>query len=316
MRIFRISTVACMVLLGVLFQCKEEESPFMPSKEAAYQLADSLNNLENPFHYVKNVVAIIDNDIYYFHKLDEAPQRLTNTPADTKTDIKLSADRSLIAYLNKNGNPVIVRADNGSLVETLSQYNYINQMDWAKDRNTLYMLTDNKVVFHGETLTVTQPLLGHPWDDVKSFSMNSKGDQGYFIKHYGTSSYRLEYRSSTKGITKTYTGFDGDLYDYIDFFNDEGDFLIGHYDYLGNGIESVAVILNYEFFPRYQQEYVPMSTPVFNASHEILIYGTIESASYHRIKAVFMGDIDFDGTDPIQTLDYVSKTPIYLDWVQ
>src|SRR4051812_21980407 len=83
------------------------ESPFI-SKEEALRILDSINVARDPFHAVKNVVAIIDNDIYYFNRLDSLPRKLTNTPEQQKTHVNLSPDKTEIAYLNENGSPVII----------------------------------------------------------------------------------------------------------------------------------------------------------------------------------------------------------------
>lgn len=319
MRLPVLKAAAMLVNVALIAACSD--SPFMSQQEAEDQVTD-INTSRDPFHAVENVVAIINNDIYYFKTLDSTPEQLTNTPDVGKTDVKLSYDRTRIAYLNANGNPVIIRADNGELIETLTQDSFIHQMDWAKDRLTLYMLIDGEVVFHGNPLTVEQPVTVHPWDAVHSFSMNSVGDQGYFIAQYDDPfPEKLNFYSQTAIIDQEYPSVDGEFYDYIDFYDNQGNFLLGYKDSFDNSLERIICIQNYEFWPAYQWDYEKMNTPQFNAEHEILIYGTMESSNNHSIMAVYLGDTYYESYGIYDRLiklleAHQSSTPIYLDWVQ
>jgi len=310
--------VVSILILSLVNGCTDE-SPFL-SKAEAYELSNELNLNRDPFHKVKNFAAIINNDVYYFHRLDSVPKRLTNSPSAVKTNIKLSFDKKQIAYLNGAGHPVIIRTDNGQILQTLTQFSFIDQMDWAKDRLTLYMLSDNVVNFYGESIEIIQPVINHPWDEVKSFSMNSIGDQGYYKRNYGDFFKRLKYHSTVKGIDEEYLNFEGDLYDYIDFYDNNGNFLIGSYDAFQDGIGKVVCVQNYDFFPAYEWDAEPMNTPEFNAELEILLYGTMEE-NVHKIKGVYLGTSAYPSQGYYDILtnvveDYPSTTPIYLDWVQ
>ena len=304
----------------VLFTaCSKDESPFLTKEQAEKEIKD-INTSRDPFHYVNDVVAIINNDIYYFSSLDSLPKRLTNTPSAVKTQVKLSHDKSQIAYINAAGNPVIIHADNGATITTLTQYNYIDQMDWAKDRLTLYMLSGNQVSFYGNAPVIQQPEITHPYDDVKSFSMNALGDQGYYIKNYGDFWAHMEYHSTSKGMDTQYTNFDGDIYDYVDFYDNRGNFLVGITDSYSGGMEKIACIQNYQFYPAYTWDDELMNTPTFNASTEVLLYGTLESTPY-KLKAVYLGTDLYQSSGSYDVLskvldDYPSSTKIYVDWVQ
>jgi hypothetical protein len=317
MKISNKSRLVVAVLIVLSSGCKEE-SPFLSKKEATKIIAD-LNRSRDPFHPIKNVVAVINNDVYYFKRLDSVPRRVTATPNVIKTNVKLSFDKTQIAYLNQIGSPVVIRADNGQLVRSLTQYSYIDQMDWAKDRLTLYMLYDKKVVFYGTPLTVIQPFINHPYDEVKSFSMNGIGDQGYFIKFAGNYFNNLMYQSTVKKITEKLT-FNGGISDYIDFYDNNGNFLIGYNDPFEDGFASIACIQDYSFFPAYSWDDERMNTPEFSAEHEVLLYGTMEG-SIHYVKAVYLGKSAYQNnglqdilTKVIET--YPSSTQVYLDWVR
>jgi hypothetical protein len=312
------SKVIAAALIIVLWSGCKEESPFISKKEAT-EIIDALNISRDPFHPIKNVVAILNNDVYYFKRLDSIPKRLTSTPTAIKTNIKLSFDKTQIAYINQAGNPVIIRADNGQVLQTLTQYSYIDQMDWAKDRLTLYMLSNRKVVFYGAPLTVIQPASTNPFDEVKSFSMNSLGDQGYFIKNYGEFFRRLKYHSTVKSIDEELS-FNGDTYDYIDFYDNKGNFLVGYNDPFADGIATIVCVQDYKFYPAYSWSGELMSTPEFKAEQEVLLYGTMGS-NIHYIKAVYLGTSAYQSTGSQDILNkvienYPSTTQIYLDWAQ
>ncbi|CAN0342278.1 unnamed protein product, partial [Phaeothamnion confervicola] len=288
MRSSFIKTIIMIGAIGIFAAC--EDSPFL-TKQEAETIVDQLNTSRDPFHAVENVVAIINNDIYYFNTLDGKPRQLTDTPDAVKTEVKLSFDHSQIAYLNANGNPVIIQADNGEHITTLTQYSFIQQMDWAKDQLTLYMLIDNEIEVYGTALEVIQPTLLHPFDDVESFSMNSIGDQGYFIAHYGDPfPLKLNLYSEVAEIDEEYSGVDGKFYDFIDFYDNNGNFLLGYKDSFDNSLERIICVQNYGLFPAYEWDYEKMNTPQFNAEHEILIYGTMESSNNHVIIAYYLGE--------------------------
>jgi hypothetical protein len=296
-----------LIVLGCVALLSCSESPFL-SKEEALRLAEEINVSRDPFHAVKNVVAIIDNDIYYFNRLDTI-----------KTHVKLSPDKTEIAYLNKNGNPVIIGASDGELIATLTEFNYITQMDWVKNSHTLYMLIGREVELYGDPVAFTQPESYHPWDDVSSFSMNSIGDQGYYIRRYNdTGGDKLEYHSTNKHLDEVYQNFDGLVYDYIDFYDDQGNFLLG-FSY-GEGVDRIVCVQNYNLWSAYEWDHESMQTPEFNATHEILLYGTIEGEE-HYVKGVYLGTKAYPSHGAYDRLtktlaDYPSTTHVYVDWVQ
>src|SRR4051812_38734483 len=112
-----IRVIYCITYLvaATLFSCSEE-SPFLSEKEAR-RIIKEANIARDPFHTVTHVAAIINNDIYYFARLDSVPKRLTFTPSLVKSHVKLSADKTQIVYLNDIGTPVIINAMNGTLVK-------------------------------------------------------------------------------------------------------------------------------------------------------------------------------------------------------
>jgi hypothetical protein len=304
-------SLSCAVLLTAC----SDNSPFL-SKEEATRLADKINQERDPFYAVKNIVAIIDNDIYYFDGLYSTPRKLTNTPSQQKTFVKLSSDRSKIAYINAVGNPVIISATNGQILETLTQYNYITQMDWVRNSATLFMLIGQEVVLHGAAISFDQPFISHPWDDVFSFSMNSVGDQAYAIQRYNDYGKKFEFQSSND--SQLYTMFNGR--DYVDFYDDNGNFLVGSRDRYSDAVEDIVCVQNYDSYTSYEWDYELMYTPEFNAEHEVLLYGVSDGSKYF-VKAVYLGTDAYEGHGLYDVLsktlaDYPSSKPVYVDWVQ
>ncbi len=319
MKISKLILLVCVALL-LIFRCTPDDTPFLSKAEAEKQI-EALNNSRDPFYSIRNVVAIINNDIYYFKRLDSIPKRLTNTATAVKTNVKLSYDRSRIAYLDQSNIPVIIRADNGQQIQKLSQYGYVSSIDWAKDRLTLYMLVDGKVVFNGTPLPVTQPI--GTWDQISSFSMNSIGDQAYYFNSPFYFTYTLKFLSSGQKIDDQFTSISSKRYDYVDFYDNKGNFLIGltesSYD---KRISQIACIQNYQFYEAYYWDDDDMYTPDFNSDLEVLIFGTY-SGSSNYIKCVYLGKKAYNSTSisPMDILrktitNYPSKSTIYLDWVQ
>jgi hypothetical protein len=294
------------------------ESPFL-SRNEAYEWVDLINKERDPIHKVTHVVATINNDIYYFKRLDSIARKITNSPAEAKTSVKLSYDKTFVAYVNKNHNPEIIRSDNGQLVQTLTQYSYPTQIGWLKDTNTLFILSDREVFFYGTPPPVSQPDIYHIYDEVSSFSMNSKGDQAYFIHYYNTSGYQLKFKSPDAGIDQSYTTIDGVVYDYIDFYDNNGSFLVAREDWFSDDqFASVICVQNYNFYPTYEYSDELMSSPVFHASSEVLVFSRSNEGHY-EIKAVYLGtDAYPPGVSDIfnKVLDnYTSTSPISLDLV-
>lgn len=316
----RLSLTAAAAVLYLLTVSCSEESPFM-TKEEASNLIEETNTARDPFHYITNVAAIINNDIYYFDRLDSIPRRLTNTPTEVKTYVKLSHDNSQIAYLDADAFPVIISASNGKLVETLTDYQYAPHFDWAKDRNTLYIIYNNEVHTHGEAMTVPQPKITYsfPWDNVLSYSMNAIGDHAYYVKEYAGGFYPvLSFYSESKNISKHGQNVGDRSYDYVDFYDNKGGMLVGWNDTYEGGIGRVACVKDYNFWPAYTWDYEAMRSPEFNGDLEVLLYGLVEEPPY-QIKAVYLGTDLYDQHGLYDVLSktfttFTSNTPIYLDW--
>ena len=304
------------VLTVVTMSTACSDSPFLTEEEAR-KAVDELIESRDSFYAVRNVVAVINNDIWYFDKLADPPRRVTFSPDETKTLVRLSFDHTRIAYLNDSEVPVIIRADDGAVLETLTGMTYTTDMDWLRDRNTLYILRNDQITFHGEAVEIIEPQLTHPWDRVYSFSMNSIGDQGYFKLTYGYAYPDLYFNSASKELSKV-THFE--RCNYIEFYGNAGNFLLGRSADKDTRMEYVFCLQNYNFWAAYEWDYEDMNTPTFNGELELLLYGILETKPY-RIKSVYLGEKNYVNHGLYDRLthvleEYPSNTPIYLDWVQ
>lgn len=299
------------------------ESPFV-SKETVEEVLAS----RNPFRHIRNIVATIENDIYYFEHIDSIPKRLTHTPVAKKSHVKLSKDKTKIVYLNSVGTPVVINAQTGALIETISNRSNVKQIGWTNDDHSIYMLVGKNVFIHGVPTTVTQPETYNQYDEVLSFSMNDRGDQAYYIKNAGLVSKKLKFDSQSQGIDTLITIFYGESFgaDYIDFHGNDGGFVVGYNAYNANDITRISCFNDYKFWPEFDWAGVEswvdeiMLSPTFDQDSEVVLFGNRKGSTY-SIKAVYLGTELYygDGQQDIKmkVLDkYTSTQPIYLDWRQ
>lgn len=303
---------------GLLLSCSE--SPFV-SKDVIEELIAFNKNKKNPFKDVKNVVATINNDIYFFSHIDSIPKRLTNSPLEKKTNVKLSFDLTRIVYLDENKIPVIIDSDNGQVLEILSEYSNVKQLGWINNDNSIFLLIGNSVIIYGEAVEVVQPEISYPSNEVLSFSMNDIGDQAYYIKSYGIyAGQKLKFDSEVNKIDTLISVLPNEVSgaDYINFYDDTGGFFVGYNDYTSNEIEHVSIFNDYFFWPFVDWYDDFIISPVFNSGHEVLIYG-YSNGNYNSIKAVYLGTENYDknSVEEIKTInidEYLSEYPIYVDW--
>jgi hypothetical protein len=126
-----------------------EKDPFV-SKDAIQHIRDSIASAKS----IQNICFIYNNDVYFLDAISNTPQRITNTPANTKTEVRISHNLQKIAYLNSAGNPEIINRS-GTVLNTLTSYSGIQQMDWSNNDSTLYMLSGDQFYYYG-------PVISHP----------------------------------------------------------------------------------------------------------------------------------------------------------
>ena len=195
---------------------------------------------------VNNVCYIYNNDVYFLDEMGKPTQRITNTPTNTKTEVRISHNLQKIAYLNSAGNPEIVNRQ-GIVLNTLTAFSNITQMDWSNTDSKLYMLIGNQFQYFG-------PVINHPPLDmagipnygnnqILSASLSKYNDLAYVVEW--NTFYGYEQRLVLKMhdglgrdtvINKTdfmhemkYVKFSTDQQDLVVGYGETSDFGVGHY---------------------------------------------------------------------------------------
>jgi hypothetical protein len=213
---------------------------------------------------------------------------------------------------------VIINTTDGGVVATLSDYAYPIQMDWADDRLSLYVLIGREVFVYGEVFTAPQPDEYHS-SELYSYSTNSNGDYAYY--EYSFYGKKLYFNSPKNNISTAETSyFEGNFYDYIDFYDNKGGYLLAAKS--PGGFSKIVCVNDYASFSSYRwQPSYDMTSPRFNNDREVLVYGTSYSSAPHYIQFVYLGTAAYasEGTSEILNMrmyDYPSNTRIYVDWVE
>lgn len=188
---------------------------------------------------VEHVVVIVDNDIYYFRNFDSIPRRITSSPTEKKTHIKISNDHQKIAYLNASGNPVIIDTT-GNVLATLSQFNSIKQMDWSNDGATLYMLINNDIQFYGPAMDIPEIDIEHS-QQVLSAAITKNNDLIYILQHHPF------YHRPNELVIRKSDGEDLVVEENTDHFGDmstvniskDGDYVLVGYSYFNLDYEEI-----------------------------------------------------------------------------
>lgn len=310
-----IKTAILLIFIAKLCSCSSS-SPFITK-----ELAEELDARRNPFRYVGDFFATIENDVYYFQHIDSIPTRITNSPEETKRDLEVSDDRQKIAYLNETGTPVIIDLE-GNEQERLDEFSNVSQFGWTNGDRSLYMLIGNQVFIHGDAFEFKQPEMYTYYDEVLSFSMDNYGNQAYIQYEYrgaiGPNRHALHYFNAGE---KTDTVIivlhnEVDEFHYVDFYRGDGNFVIGYND-RNNILSKVFVHTNHNFYTDYDwEEEEGMTSPIFDIENEMLHIGT--AAPNATIKSAYLGtELYFEDDYGIhtRTLDnYSSDVSIYLDF--
>jgi len=182
--------IISLFFISAFFQlsCKKE-SPFI-SKEEAEAIYAELNP------DIINFTFIHKNDIYFvpnFYNL-ETIEKLTDSPDEAKTEIKMSYDYQKFAYLNADGKIEIINRQ-GELIETLS-YTSVKSFNWT-NTGVLYICRNNSIYFYGGTYSCAYPTIPDdpdilPGAFIQDLSMAENGDIAYIVKWTaGSGGYRF-----------------------------------------------------------------------------------------------------------------------------
>jgi hypothetical protein len=169
-------------VFSLLFLDGCQKDPFV-SKEVIQHIKDSIAGTKS----VGNICFIYNNDVYFLDEFNNTPQKITNTPLVVKSEVRISHDLQKIAYLNAAGNPEIIDR-NGTIINTLTSYSGILQMDWSNDDATLYMLIADQFYYYGPT--ISHPLLnfsgipGGSSPHILSATLSANNDLAYVVDYF------------------------------------------------------------------------------------------------------------------------------------
>ncbi|MGB3466528.1 MAG: hypothetical protein WBA74_14710 [Cyclobacteriaceae bacterium] len=129
--------------------CEGTDSNLL-SEEEAQQILDV------SFPVVGNI-AILDtnNEIFYISNLNEEEVAPVVSPNEGKSEVKLTDDGTLIAYLCEEGYPVIIDRE-GNTVVRYSDHTDVRGFGWANDFRTFYIYSGGEFTFIGEQISLPE----------------------------------------------------------------------------------------------------------------------------------------------------------------
>ncbi|MCX6295924.1 MAG: hypothetical protein NTX97_07635 [Bacteroidetes bacterium] len=312
-------------LLGVFFflhfvSCKK--NPFVP-KERIDHIRDSIAATK----MISNVCFIYQNDIYFLDNYKSGtPQKITNTPSNTKKEVRISHNLQKIAYLNGAGNPEIIDR-NGTVLAILTAYSGIRQMDWSANDSTLYMLIGNQFYYYGPaishpTLSLGSIPLGSS-PQILSATLSMNNDLAYIVDYYDFSSGYIQ-----KLIIKKNDGSNTELVvDNVDTYHDMKyvkfsvygtDMVLGYSSFSADTFDKIEI---YSDLKTYPDSEVPFSSNcvckyhIFRSDKKCLLSAFSSNTSWSGtgtfiLSAYYVNDLTFINNEPYTN----AVSDIIIDW--
>ena len=310
------NTVISLFLI-FMFSCSD---PFV-SKETI----EEIEKAKNPD--ITNVGLIYNNDVYYFSNFKNLPIKITNTPTDIKSQIRVNHSGTKIAYLNSVGNPIVIDI-NGNVEVTLSQYTGVQKIDWTFDDQTLYILVGNQVYFYGNTPSIpsiTYNLIGgNVYNPVLlNFAISPNNDIAYTYRYYSyfNGGYNVNTVYKINGTTQE---FELDLQGYSNSYtfkilnySKSGEIMVGCGS-SGGQSEVVTDIYIYNYLSTYLNKSFESSesyiTPIYNSS----ITCMVSAYNLYYFSPEFYLSSSRYGTNRDIAYPTINnkENPIYTDWKQ
>ena len=124
------------------------------------------------------VAFLYNNHVYLYLPSYSEPKKLTNSRFEDKSHIALSYGHDKIAFINEQGLPTIIDTS-GNELEVVSVNGVVKDIGWSGDDQTLYMLVDNQIQYHGPPMDL--PSIDVPNDDYEahSFHVAQNGTYAY-----------------------------------------------------------------------------------------------------------------------------------------
>lgn len=292
--------------LFVMCACKNE-NPFV-SKDYIDQHFTSKSLA------VQHVVYVYNNDVYYLSDSRGQSKRLTFTPSQTKSEVRISHNGSKIAYLDQYFTPTIIDTM-GYQINVLTNFTNVDKMDWSANDQTLYMLINNEVRFYGPSMALPKFIFPNGGTNIYllSMSVNSNQDIAYIFKYdsFQGTTYKAYFvaKGSTEAVDLTNTS----LYNpkYVQFMHKTNDLLLGYdYNTTARGISAIEVFSS------------PYKTPAMQFSQDGYYVdpfyrqdiSTMVAGKSNFIDGPFHVRVDYVPQDLYQQFTGTSTQPIYVDW--
>lgn len=282
---------------------------------------------ENNKTKLYNIAIIFNNDVYLLPRQDSVALQLTHTPSAVKTNIKINHHHSKIAYINNNGNPVIIDTK-GNVIATLTQFKNIKSMDWSYDDASLYFLIGNEFMYYGTkmtppTFTYPIPKVSDPYysmtDEERNFtvlsaSISVNNDLAYIFQYSDR-----ETGTHQKLVVKTTQSalIEKDVYpenlDYVNFSGNNTDLVVGQSN--NSDKEYLDNLRLYEElqFTKYSFENFDLcNNPCYRSDLQFLIYQKRDKEN----GKFSLYAMSLDGLHPSQVIEPFSNSSgrIYVDW--
>jgi len=306
----KLNTIKFFIACFLLSSC-EAENPFV-SKEFIEQLEESLKP------DITNIALISENDVYYLADIEAVPQKITETPENTKSQIAVSHSGKKFAYLNKD-NQIEVIDSTGTVLNILSSYTDVKSFDWSEDDSTLYILNGNSLSFYGPDMdipTLTSPSIpNYAFEEFTSLSISSGGDLAYTIKYRGainSNTYRLIQKPNDGSNNEIiYSNSSVKDFTYVNFSPNAQDLVLGVSNSI-NVLEEVYFFEDLNNFHSFTSEFDHI-TPTYNSAKQFIVGGY---NNFSQSSELYLYARSLTNSDEDYVFDNFSNenNPIYVDW--
>lgn len=301
--------IKLMIVAAALSACSGE-NPFL-GDDIAMELLN-----RNQVKEVEFVTFIYNNDIYYLRNFEETPKRITSSPSQKKTKIRISHDHSRIAYLNDNGSPVIIDTL-GNTQSVLSNFSGVKQFDWTGDDDGIYMLIDNDILFSHSNIAIPEMEKDFQ-EEILSAVLTKNNDIIYIVQRpIGLGRYvqRIEVRKAD-GKSRTIPMKEGEIRKMrtLRLSRDKGYYTVGYSASIYDDVLVKLEIYNLEQqFPEYTFETDTYLDPVYDEYSKFIVMG-LGSGTTEFIPAAFYTVNEVFEEDKSKYKPTFSSGVIYVDW--
>lgn len=190
--------VAVLILLSLTQGCDY----FTSSVTSLEPIPDSTEYILKDTPKFSGTIAFsYNNDIYLFDRsIAPKPYKITDNPEKKKGILALSYDKQKIAFLNEQGIPEIISSE-GDVLEMASPSGPVKDLGWSPDGNTLYMLVNNSLEFHGPAIQVPALAPHFNFATVLSVHISQNLDLVYSYSNGNTtvaSTILIDYKDPTR----------------------------------------------------------------------------------------------------------------------